>query len=161
MTPETYKRICSRFPKGVTVVTARRPDGLPIGMTVSAFTGVSLAPPTVLICVRSASQVAPAFLQAEHFCVNVLSESQREISQQFASRDFEQRFCGVRWNEGLYAVPVLPDTLGYFVCERGDIVLNGDHYVIFGEVIQGGYSDVSYPLVYWASEYQSLVPPPK
>ena len=65
MMQEIFKKVCSRFPKGVTVVTARRPgDGLPVGMTVSAFTSVSLDPPTILVCLRLNSSTTKALLEA-------------------------------------------------------------------------------------------------
>ena len=157
MTKETYKRVCSRFPKGVTVVTARRPgDGLPVGMTVSAFTGVSLDPPTILICLRQDSATTRMLLGARHFAINVLGESQREVSQRFAGGDPERRFSGVEFEDGPDSVPLLAGTLGHFVCERTNVVVDGDHYVVFGRVVSGGYSEDSYPLLYWASAYQSL-----
>jgi flavin reductase (DIM6/NTAB) family NADH-FMN oxidoreductase RutF len=157
MTQERYKRICSRFPKGVTVVTARRPgDGLPVGMTVSAFTGVSLDPPTILICLRQESTTTRMLLEASHFAVNVLGEAQREVSQRFATGDPELRFSGVECEEGPHSVPLLAGTLGHFVCERTNAVVDGDHYVVFGRVLAGGYREDSFPLVYWASNYRSL-----
>lgn len=157
MTKENYKRICSRFAKGVTVVTARRPgDGLPVGMTVSAFTGVSLDPPTILVCLRLDSSTTRMLLEARHFAVNVLGEAQREISQRFATGDPEHRFAGIECEESRHSVPLLPGTLGHFVCERTNAVVDGDHYVVFGRVLDGGYREDSYPLVYWASAYQSL-----
>jgi flavin reductase (DIM6/NTAB) family NADH-FMN oxidoreductase RutF len=54
MTPDlqTFKSVLSRFASGVTVVTthegARRH-----GLTVSAFSSVSAAPPGVLICLNN------------------------------------------------------------------------------------------------------------
>jgi len=157
MTEETFKKICSRVPKGVTVVTARRPcDGLPIGVTVSAFTGVSLQPPTVLICLKRDSMVTNLLLQVRYFAVNVLCEDQRDLSQRFATGSLEARFCGLEWREGLHSVPVLPGTLGHVVCEGGKSVADGDHEVVFGRVLEGSYAEGRCPLVYWASAYQAL-----
>src|ERR1051325_398370 len=157
MTEETYKKICSRFAKGVTIVTARRSsDGLPIGVTVSAFTGVSLQPPTILICLNHNSKATRILLEARYFAVNVLSDGQQELSQCFATRDIEKRFSGINWQEGLYAVPILPATLGTLVCELGKSIIDGDHHVIFGHVLEGSYREGSSPLIYWASAYQSL-----
>ena len=157
MTEETYKKICSRFPKGVTVVTARRPgDKKPIGMTVSAFTGVSLKPPTVLICLNRNSRATGMLLDVPYFVVNVLSEDQRDVSQQFATHDIETRFQGLDWREGLHGVPVLSGTLGHFVCVTEKMMTDGDHHVIFGRVLDGEYCEGPSPLVYWASGYQTL-----
>src|SRR5439155_25033581 len=50
------RRVLSRYPTGVTVVATRHvPSGV-CGLTVNAFTSVSLEPPLVLVCVdRSAN----------------------------------------------------------------------------------------------------------
>lgn len=51
-----FRKIMGTHPTGVTVVTARDPGGEPVGLTVSAFTSVSLDPPLVLACIdRSAA----------------------------------------------------------------------------------------------------------
>ena len=156
-TQETFKRICSRFPKGITVVSARRPeDGTPVGMTVSAFTGVSLDPPTLLVCVREDSRCAQVLLTADFFCVNLLSEDQREISQRFASKPMEHRFAGLDWSPARYGPPVLRGGVGHFICERMTTVRNGDHLVVFGRMVEGSYDDAVLPLVYWASDYHCL-----
>ena len=52
------KQVLARRATGVAVVTARDGDVVH-GMTVSAFTEVSLAPPLVLVCADKASQHAP------------------------------------------------------------------------------------------------------
>ncbi len=157
MMKDIFKGVCSRFPKGVTVITGRRPsDGLPVGMTVSAFTGVSLEPPTVLICLRRDSATTAMLLAGDHFAVNVLSAHQQEISQRFATRGPENRFDGIDWQEGPNGVPLLPGTIGHFVCRRRSTVADGDHYVVFGEVVGGLYEPEEYPLVYWAGAYRGL-----
>ena len=46
-----FRKALGVFPTGVAVVTARAPDGLLQGMTVSSFNSVSLEPPLVLFSV--------------------------------------------------------------------------------------------------------------
>ena len=53
--PDTFRSVLGRFASGVTIITTRDENGLDHGMTVSAFSALSLTPPLVLACIdRSA-----------------------------------------------------------------------------------------------------------
>ena len=49
--PKEFRKALGNFAAGVTVVTGTLPDGGPAGLTVTAFSSVSLEPPLVLICI--------------------------------------------------------------------------------------------------------------
>src|SRR5215210_5968864 len=51
VSPDEFRSVLGRFPSGVTVVTTKSRSGADQGMTVSAFSSVSLEPPLVLICI--------------------------------------------------------------------------------------------------------------
>ena len=44
----TLRRALGSFATGITVVTGRRPDGVPYGLTASSFQSLSLDPPLIL-----------------------------------------------------------------------------------------------------------------
>ena len=44
-----------RFATGVTIITCRGADGMPVGLTANSFTSLSLDPPLVLWSLRRAS----------------------------------------------------------------------------------------------------------
>ena len=87
------------FPTGVTVVTAHDPSGQPIGFTANSFTSVSLDPPLLLICLAKSSRNFAAITGSAGFAVNILSETQKDVSNTFA-RPVEDRFAAVEWEEG-------------------------------------------------------------
>ena len=89
----------SRFPSGVTVVTTHDTEGRFYGITVSAFSSLSLEPPRVLICVEKTTGSHAALETSGAFIVNILSDSQRELSERFASQ-VEDKF------ESVYDIPV-------------------------------------------------------
>ena len=45
--PGRFRHVLGHYPTGVTVVTAKEPDGTPVGMVIGSFTSVSLDPPLV------------------------------------------------------------------------------------------------------------------
>ncbi len=48
---QDFRRVCGKFPTGVTVTTLVGADGKPYGITLSSFTSISLTPPMVLVCI--------------------------------------------------------------------------------------------------------------
>jgi hypothetical protein len=81
--PDRFRTLMRRFATGVTVVTCPGPDG-PEGITVNAFTSVSLRPPQVLVCLDRRSRTLPTMLTAGRFAVNVLGWEQRELATRLA-----------------------------------------------------------------------------
>src|SRR5438874_6201493 len=81
--PHHFRRACSKFATGVTIVTALDPDGAPHGMTVNSFTSVSLSPPPILVCVDHRCKVLSYLRESAHFGVNILKEDQQELSAHF------------------------------------------------------------------------------
>jgi hypothetical protein len=85
LSPQALRAALGRFATGVTLITCRDADGAPVGLTANSFTSLSLDPPMVLWSLRRASASLPAFTAAPHFAVNVLAETQVELSRRFAS----------------------------------------------------------------------------
>ena len=94
VSPDEFRAVLGRFPSGVTVVTTKAADGTDQGMTVSAFSSLSLDPPLVLICIEKSASVHDALTTASGFIVNVLSAKQEQIARRFAIVDID-RFEGV------------------------------------------------------------------
>ncbi len=153
-----FRRACSRFASGITIVTVVGSDGVPHGMTASSFSSVSLNPPLILVCVGSGTKLIDIFREASHFGVNILSEAQRSLSQQFAGSGYD-RFAGVTWRAGLGGAPLFPDVLGTIECERYEIVSAGDHDILIGKAMQADYREGE-PLVHFGSQYRGLEPSP-
>ena len=132
--PDEFKDVMSAVAATVTVVTAHADDG-PIGITVSAFTSVSVEPPIVLVCVDKVAGSLLGYLAAEGFTVNFLPEDASETAMVFASKDVD-RFAGVSWSDPSVrsAGPVLDVAFGSFQCVTVRQVDVGDHWVIFGRV---------------------------
>jgi len=152
--PEAFRKACALFATGVTVATVRAPDGTPHGLTVSSFTSVSIAPPQVLICIDYACPFLSYFRLSTNFAVNILSESQRNLSVIFAEKP-EGRFEGVAWDTGLTGAPLLPDCLASIECRVTTIFEAGDHAIFLGEVLRTESRDGP-PLLYFNRDYHTI-----
>lgn len=121
------------FPTGVTVVTTHDPAGQPIGFTANSFTSVSLDPPLLLVCLAKTSRNFAVMTEAHGFAVNILSETQKDVSNTFA-RPVEDRFSAVEWKAGPHGAPVFDHTAAWFDCSMEQVIEAGDHVILMGRV---------------------------
>lgn len=144
------------FATGITIVTALDQAGAPIGFTANSFTSVSLDPPLVLVCIAKSAAGYGAFISADAYCVTVLSNHQRDISNAFAKRGVD-KFDGVSWTCGDTGAPILKGGLAHFECAMHQAVDAGDHAILIGRVIDFATSDQQ-PLCYHRGMYAALAP---
>lgn len=149
-----FRRALGQFATGITVVTGRDPEGRPFGLTVSSFTSVSLAPPLVLFCLATRSELNAPLGQTRLFGVSVLSEEQEGWSTRFATPGID-RFAGVEPVEAAHGVPLVPDALVWLECRVTDVYPGGDHSIYLGEVLRLEVRP-GRPLLYHASGYRRL-----
>ena len=71
-----FREVMGHFATGVTVVTARDEEGKAVGLTVSAFTSVSLQPTLLLICLHRNAESHATIAEGGAFAVNILSVHQ-------------------------------------------------------------------------------------
>ncbi|HZE04097.1 MAG TPA: flavin reductase family protein, partial [Solirubrobacteraceae bacterium] len=83
ISPEAFRRCVGEFATGVTVVCAEHEAG-PAGMTLNAFTSVSLNPLLVLVSLGHGSRTLDAVHGAERFGLSILERGQRDAAIAFA-----------------------------------------------------------------------------
>jgi flavin reductase (DIM6/NTAB) family NADH-FMN oxidoreductase RutF len=150
--PDDFKRALGAWATGVTIVTTRAGERVH-GMTVSAFSEVSLEPPLVLVCADKSSNTLPLIQQGRVFAVNVLARDQEALSNKFASkRDEWKRFEGLDCDTGTTGAPLLRDTTATLDCELVASHDHGDHIVIVGRVCEVRTSGRA-PLLYCGGRY--------
>ena len=149
-----YRRTCSLFATGITVVTTVDENGHPHGLTINSFSSVSLEPPLVLVSIDRRNAILGHFLTSKWFVVNILAEDQEEISRRFSSV-CEDRFQGVEWVRGEFGAPVLGGVLAEMECAVMETFEAGDHAILIGEVRRAAYRE-GRPLVYFGSGYRGI-----
>lgn len=129
-----FRRALGTFLTGVTVVATRQDDGEPRGFTANSFTSVSLDPPLVLVCIAKTAASFDTFTAAPSFSVNVLAESQKDVSGLFASKA-PDKFARAHWHTELTGSPIIDGSAAWFDCRRHDVIEAGDHVILIGEVV--------------------------
>ena len=93
--PVDLRLVMRYFASAVTVVTGAMDTGELFGLTVSAFSSVSLNPPLVLICIRNESTATNLLTKSGRFCVNILAEDQQPIAETFSLSGEGGRFVNL------------------------------------------------------------------
>lgn len=146
-----FRAALARFASGVTVVTVRSADGADHGMTVSAFSSLSLDPPLVLACLEVTATLLPHLRSATTFGVSILSAGQATLSVRFADQGVV-RFDGVAVTHASEGPALIDGAAAHLVCRRVAEHPGGDHVIIVGEV-QRAEAHGDAPLVYALREY--------
>jgi len=149
-----FRAALGRFPSGVTVVTTKDASGRFHGITVSAFSSVSLEPPMILVCIEKTTGSHYAFHESEFFVVNILAEGQENLSNRFASQ-ISDKFDGIDYRLGIGEIPVLEDAFVTLECRLAYAHEGGDHTIFVGLIEKSSVTDKN-PLVYWHSNYRQL-----
>ncbi|MEV7230043.1 flavin reductase family protein [Polymorphospora sp. NPDC051019] len=150
---DDYRLLMSSFPTGVAVVTSIGADTSPRGATCSSLSSVTLAPPTLLVCLTTRSSTLEAIRARGCFAVNLLHARARRTAEVFAS-PVDDRFAHVRWQptaaEGLPWL--VADALAVAECTVAGLFPIGDHMVVIGEVTAVEISS-DVPLLYGMRQF--------
>ena len=152
--PGAMREVLGHFASGVTVVTAATADG-PIGFTCQSFSSLSLDPPLVAFAPGRTSRTWPRLREIGRFCVNVLSEGQDDVSQNFA-RSTPDKFDGVPWTPSAHGAPVLDDVVAWIDGELWAEYDGGDHTIVVARVLDLGARPDRRPLLYHRGSYGLL-----
>ncbi len=155
---DSFRQAVGQFCTGVTVVTVVA-DGQPHGMTVNAFTSVSLQPLLVLVCIEQDAVMHDLLARSGAFAATILSADQEPESVWFSSPRPAgyAEFADVEWTSApVSGAPVLTDGLAYLDCDLIDRYAGGDHTIYLGIVTAVGQLHAADPLVYFDSDYRRL-----
>ena len=153
---DDFKKALQQWASGVTVVTTNSEKFGVQGMTVTAFSSVSVNPPLVLVCINDSADTGVGIHESQYFAVNVLNSDQQDLSNQFAGGSTQQqRFENTDWKAGITGAPILNNSLMSLDCKVVEKMLAGTHWIIIGEV-QECVCRSGEPLLYYSGAYRQL-----
>ena len=152
-----FRDALSQFPTGVCVVTARAADGEDLGMTISSFNSLSLDPPLVLFSIDRRSRGLDKWQEAEGYAINILAESQKDVSGRFA-QPLGNKWTGIDFDRGHADAPLLRGAVACFECNPFAGHDGGDHVLFIARVVRfRSFTDRS-PLIFCKGNYGALKP---
>lgn len=154
--PREFRNALGRFATGVCVITVKPEGANPMGMTVNSFASVSLDPALVLWSLQKNSDCYDSFANAEQFAVNILTQEQQDVSNQYAKKG-EHDLAEGSYAQGRSGNVVLKDAMTSFECNLEAVHDGGDHIIIVGRVTDmNNHPADRKPLVFFSGKYREL-----
>ncbi|GAA0413033.1 flavin reductase family protein [Microbispora corallina] len=154
---DEFRRALAEHAAGVVVITAR-PEGVPVGLTATSFSSVSLSPPLVSFYVAQSSTTWPWLRRADLFAVNILGGHQADLAARFAKKSIDRFAHPTRWTPGTDGVPLLDDVPAHLLCRPHHTVEVGDHFLVVGLVTSTVVSGGGRPLLYHQGRFGRFLP---
>lgn len=154
-----FRRALAVHAAGVVIITAQS-DGIPVGLTATSFSSVSLDPPLVSFYVDQSSTTWPWLRDADHFAVNVLASDQADLAARFARKDIDRFAEPTRWRPGPLGAPLLQDVSAHLVCLPHETVDVGDHILVVGLVAEARVHSPGRPLIYHQGRFGRFIAHP-
>jgi 3-hydroxy-9,10-secoandrosta-1,3,5(10)-triene-9,17-dione monooxygenase reductase component len=157
--PDQFRDVMGHFATGISVVTTF--DGeRPAGITVNAFSSVSLEPALVMVALDRRRFITPMVRAAGRYAVNVLGADQQSLSDCFAhapvrpGEPSREAFCGATWQPGPSGLPLIDGSLATLECTIVETFSAGDHDLFIGRVdsLQQHRPGIA-PLLYYRRRY--------
>ncbi len=148
---EAFRDTMRHIAAPVFAITTKH-EGVRSVSVATAFSSLSFDPPSLLICVNQDTSIHAPLMKAEHFCVNVLGHSHRNVADICAIKKGEERFSVGNWEEEM-GVPVLADAQSSLVCRTADRHRFGSHTIFVGEVVGARHRENAKPLTYFDRRY--------
>jgi len=150
-----FRKTLSRFATGVTVILTHDAKKQFYGVTVNSLTSVSLDPPLILFCLKSASESCELFEKSNRFSINILAKDQTSLARRFATR--EEKVCT---KEELIATPCelfkLRGCVAHLYCQRQTIIPGGDHKIFLCRVTDLESDETQDPLIFYQSQFGAV-----
>ena len=154
--PARFRDVMGHFATGISVVTAFEGER-PQGITVNAFSSVSLEPALVMVALDRRRFITPMVRAAGRYAVNVLGADQQALSDCFAHAPVSpgrEAFCGAAWRPGPTGLPLIDGAIATLECTIVETFSAGDHDLFIGRVdsLQQHRRGVA-PLLYYRRRY--------
>ena len=137
MDVEKKKTALRMIPYGIYVLCAKAEDGSVAAGTVNWVTQSSFDPPLVVVGIKADSGIYGALKSSGHFALNMLAKGQQGLAFAFfkpAEQD-GNTISGEPFTEGSTGSAVLSNAPAAVECKVVEIVEQGDHHVVIGEVV--------------------------
>jgi len=156
--PLAPSKALSHISHPVAIITVN--DGKKLnGMTAAWVTQVSIVPPMLCTSISPLRYTWGMMKNLEHFGVCMLSKNQEKESTFFGTKSGRKldkfKALGIEPFMAAHDVPLIPGSVAGFVCRKTHQVEQGDHWALFGEVVEAWKGSDVPPLNFYKMDYYS------
>lgn len=141
MDDNAKKTALRMIPYGIYVATADDGNGNIAAATVNWVTQTAFAPPLIVMGVKTDSGLYATLQQSRNFVLNMLGKGQQGLAFTFFKpvELADGKISGEAYTAGsATGAPVLASAPAHVECKVVEIVEQGDHHIVVGEVIGAG-----------------------
>jgi flavin reductase (DIM6/NTAB) family NADH-FMN oxidoreductase RutF len=134
---DAFRDAMGAFASGVAIVACRSGEAR-AGCTASSVTSLSLAPPTLIVCLARTSRTLAGLREAGAFSINLLASRHEALAQRFSGHSGvhgTRRFDMAEWVTLATGSPVLADALAAFDCLVEEVIERHSHAIVLGAVV--------------------------
>ena len=109
-----------------------------VGCTITSLASLSLAPPTLFVCLARSSSTLASLRDAGAFSISLLSSRHEALAHRFSGRSGvhgARRFDAAQWITLSTGAPVLADALAAFDCLVEEVIERHSHAIVLGAVV--------------------------
>src|ERR1700761_5917254 len=147
-----FRKAMRTLASAVSIVSTTS-DNRRFGVTPTAVCSLSMAPPTLLVCINQSSSLHRPVLNAGRFCINILHASHVDLARKFSSREVEDRFAHGNWHVDDHGVPYIADAQASIFCTVEETYRHRTHSIVAGAAYAVAVRDAIYPLLYQDGRY--------
>jgi flavin reductase (DIM6/NTAB) family NADH-FMN oxidoreductase RutF len=141
MDQDAKKTALRMIPYGIYVATADDGAGTIAAATVNWVTQTAFAPPLIAVGVKTDSGLYATLTKSRRFALNMLGKGQQGLAFTFfkPAEVASGLISGEAYTAGpASGAPVLASASAHVECKVVEIVAQGDHHIVVGEVIGAG-----------------------
>ena len=148
---EAFKRAFRRHAAGVAAITARAPDGRPVGFTATSLASLAASPPLATFNMARVSSAWSAMTVGNRVVIHMLGPRTRHLAELMAA-DHDVRFAGNHWHDGPHGVPLLDGVTAWMTGRIIQVVPVHQNAVVV-EIEDGDIGDEDAALLYHERSY--------
>lgn len=153
-----FRQAMREFATGVSIIACGEGDQR-AGCTATALSSLSLAPPTLVVCLDRNNSTFGRLREVGAFSVNLLGDTHESLAGRFAGRGGlkgAERFAVGDWISLVTGAPILADALAAIDCRVEEIIERHTHAIVIGAVQAVRVSGDQPALLHWRSRFEQL-----
>ncbi len=132
-----FRQAMRALSSGVAIIAGGEGEAR-VGCTIISLASLSLAPPTLIVCVARSSSTLAGLRRAGAFSISVLAARHEALAHRFSGHGGvhgPHRFDGAEWTALSTGAPVLADAIAAFDCLIEEVIERHSHAIILGAVV--------------------------
>ncbi len=132
-----FRHAMGALSSGVAIIACGE-DEARAGCTATSLASLSLAPPTLLVCLARSSTTLARLREARAFSISLLAARHQALAHRFSGHSGVQgprRFDLAQWTTLSTGAPILADATAAFDCLVEEVIERHSHAIVLGAVV--------------------------